>query len=424
MAIRIRHYVSFRSLITVGLVLLCSVSAVGLRQNLQEPRWITAWSTSQQGLGTMTVTNATVRMIARVTLPGEAIRVRFDNTFGTSPLKIGRAFVGHRARNEALVEGSNRQLLFGGSESVVVPVAGTVTSDSVAVPILAYEDIAVSLYIPEANVRPSQHGGALTTSYVSANGSGDVTTDEVPLMPGRASAADSPFTATTASMLWLKSIDVLNSSSTGAVVAIGDSITDGSCSTIDAHDRWLDWVGVRLALAGIPKAVLNEGIGGNTITRKDLRPPASSTPGLERLDRDVFSHYGVTHVILFEGTNDIRREASAEQVIAGMKHVIAQVKSRDLRIIGTTIIPRHNYPASGDNTGWDSNKTMTRRVVNEWIRTEADFDGVLDFDRAMRDPLNPDLNYPSFHCDGIHPNPRGYYEMAKTVNLDMLSNNR
>jgi lysophospholipase L1-like esterase len=258
------------------------------------------------------------------------------------------------------------------------------------------------------------------TSYMSANGSGDVTAEE-----GRM-----PFSTTTTSMFWLKAIDVLSPSATGAVVAFGDSITDGTCATLDANNRWEDWVAVRAQLdaesrgqAGVHKAVVNEGIGGNTLTR-DVQPLPDSPPGMERLDRDVLSHVGTTHVILFMGTNDIRRNASTSQVIAGMQDVIKRVKARGLKIIGVTIIPRHNVPPSGTNTGWDASKTQIRREVNQWIRTNAPFDGVIDFDRVVRDPTNADLMDPAFNCgDGIHPAPRGYYEMGKSVRLDLFKEN-
>ena len=165
-------------------------------------------------------------------------------------------------------------------------------------------------------MRPSQHTGAVVTSYRSADGSGDVTSEE-----GRA-----PFGSTTTSLWWLKAIDVESVVVPRSDVAFGDSITDGTCSTLDAHDRWEDVLSVRLGLehdanaqargarAGL-KAVVNEGIGGNTMTREGLTPPADSTPGLERLDRDVLSHHGVTDVVMFMGTNDIRRGATAGQVI-------------------------------------------------------------------------------------------------------------
>jgi len=230
-------------------------------------------------------------------------------------------------------------------------------------------------------------------------------------------------------MYWLKSIDVLSPRSTNAIVAFGDSITDGTCSTLDAHDRWEDWLAIRLDLAsrgesskeGGRRSIVNEGIGGNTITRDKLSPPPDSTPGLERLDRDVLSRVGVSDVVLFMGTNDIRREASAAQVIAGMENIIQRVKAKGLRIYGVTIIPRHNVAPSGTNTGWNPAKTAIRNEVNQWIRTAAPFDGVLDFDKVVRQPANPDLLVPAFNCgDGIHPSPAGYYLMGKSVDLGLF----
>lgn len=290
--------------------------------------------------------------------------------------------------------------------------------------VFAEQDLAVSLFVPGANVRPSQHSGAVVTSYYTANGAGDVA----------ASESRAPFVNTTTSTWWLKGIDVDSASSSGAIVAFGDSITDGTCTTLDAHDRWEDWVSVRLdsadAAGGIGlgrsnrrqlKAIVNEGIGGNTLTRANLSPPPDSTPGIERLDRDVLSHVGVTHVVLFMRTNDIRREASAAQVIDGMLNIISRVKAADLVIIGSTIIPRHNRPPQGTNTGWDAAKTAIRNQVNEWIRTQAPFDAVIDFDKVVRDPANPDLIYPPFNCgDGIHPSPAGYYLMGQSVDLGVL----
>jgi lysophospholipase L1-like esterase len=310
-------------------------------------------------------------------------------------------------------------VFFNGSPSVTIPAGGSVPSDAIALTVHAWQDIAVSLYVPGANVHPSQHGGAVVTSYLTAAGSGDSTADET----------RTPFTGSTTSMYWLKSIDVLSPRSTSAIVAFGDSITDGTCSTLDAHDRWEDWVSVRLDLPsgdessrdGGRRSMVNEGIGGNTITRANLSPPPDSIPGLERLDRDVLSHAGVTHVVLFMGTNDIRREASAAQVIAGMENIIQRVKAKGLRIYGVTIIPRHNVPPSGTNTGWNPAKTAIRNEVNQWIRTVAPFDGVLDFDKVVRQPANHDLLVPAFNCgDGIHPSPPGYYRMGKSVDLDLF----
>jgi lysophospholipase L1-like esterase len=379
--------------------------------------WVTAWGTSQQpNVPPATVSNATVREFARVTIPGQLIRIRLDNTFGADAVTIGKASVAHRVQGALVAAGSTRSVTFGGSASVTIPAGGGVYSDPVALTVQAEQDVAVNLYIPGTSVNPSRHGGAVVTNYVSAPGSGDFTADE----------SRTPFTGTFTSTYWLKSVDVFSPLSTSAVVAFADSITDGTCSTLDAHDRWENWLAVRLDLAegnrsGGRRAIVNEGIGGNTITRQNLQPPPDSTPGLERLDRDVFSHSGVSHVVLFEGTNDIRREASAAQVINGMQDIIDRVHARGLKIYGVTIIPRHNVPPSGTNTGWNDAKTAIRNAVNQWIRTRARFDGVIDFDKVVRQPANPDLLVPEFNCgDGIHPSPAGYYRMGKSVKLELF----
>ena len=377
-------------------------------------RWVTTWATSQQGLDQSRVTNATVRMIARVTAGGESIQIRLDNGYGTEPLQIGAASVAHRMRGADLVPGTNHQLRFDGNPSVTISAGASVRSDPVPLSVLARQDLAVSLYLPGVDVRPSVHRGALVTSYASVNGAGDLTSEE----------ARTGFTVAMASMWWLKSIDVLTSSVGGTVVAFGDSITDGSCSTLDAHDRWEDWLAVRFDAiedVAVRRAVVNEGIGGNTVTRENLRPLPNSMPGVDRLERDVLSHHGVTDVILFMGTNDIRREASSQQVIVGMEAIIDKVHAQGLRIHGVTIIPRHNRAPTENNSGWTPEKTRIRNEVNEWIRNEAPFDGLLDFDAVVRDPSNHDLIFPAYNCDDIHPTPRGYYEMGRSVPLELFS---
>jgi lysophospholipase L1-like esterase len=383
--------------------------------------WVTAWGTSQQSLSDVQITNATVRMIARVTIPGDNVRIRLDNTFGTEPLRIGRAFIGYRIQGPAVAAGSSRPVTFSGTPDVTIPAAGSAWSDPVRLPVLAQQDLAVSLYVPGSNVRPSQHNGAVVTSYRSADGTGDVASDESRM----------PFTSTTTAMWWLKAIDVESVASAGAIVAFGDSITDGTCTTLDAHDRWEDVLSVRLGLeyeagggrapARGLKAVVNEGIGGNTLTREGLMPPPDSTPGLERVDRDLLSHHGVTDVVLFMGTNDIRRGASAGQVIAAMTTIAQKARAKGFRVIGVSIIPRHNVPPAGTNTGWNPEKTRIRNDVNQWIRTKAPFDGVIDFDRVVRDPSNADLLRPEFNCgDGIHPSPAGYYAMGRSIELALF----
>jgi lysophospholipase L1-like esterase len=403
--------------LSVIVTLLFVAGPAALQQRSSEARWITAWGSSQQALGTTVITNSTVRMIARVTIGGDAVRIRLANTFGKTPLTIGKAYVGQRVQGAAIVAGSNKPVLFKGAETVSVPPGETVESDAVPMKVFAREDLAVSLFVPDADVRPSQHSGAVVTSYMTPNGGGD----------SAASEARTPFTSTTTSMFWLKAIDVLSASSSGAIVGFGDSITDGTCTTLDAHDRWQDWLSVRLNLAdpnrGVAahKAVVNEGIGGNTVTRENLQPPPDSTPGVERLERDVLAHRGVTHVVVFMGTNDLRRGAAPRQVIAGLQDIVSRLKARGLKVVGVTIIPRHNVAGSDNNTGWDAAKSKNRHEVNQWMRTQASLDGVIDFDKTVRDPANPDLISAPFNCDGIHPNPRGYYEMGASLSLDLFA---
>ena len=381
-------------------------------------RWRTAWTTSQQTAGTTEIRNTTVRLIARTSIAGDAVRIRLDNTYGKNPLRVGAAHVGLRSRGAALAAGSNRAILFGGASSVTVPAGGSVRSDPVQLRVMALQDLAVSLFVPDTNADTSQHTNAVVTSYLAAANAGDLS---------HAEAGDA-FKEPIMSMPWLKGIDVLSSSAAGSIVMFGDSITDGTCATVDAHDRWGDWLAVRLALdddrhggRNVQKAVVNEGIGGNTVTREGLQPPPDSTPGIDRLERDVLSHEGITDVVLFMGTNDIRRGAPAAQVIGGLSQIAQRVKARGLRVFAATIIPRHNVPPMGTNTGWNDAKTATRREVNQWIRTRAPLDGILDFDAVVRDPANADLIAGPFNCDGIHPTPRGYYEMGKSISLDLFA---
>jgi lysophospholipase L1-like esterase len=374
--------------------------------------WTTAWGTSQQVLGQTRVSNATLRLIARVTAPGDAIRLRFDNTFGTTPVTFGKVSVGPRqsANNPASISpGLLMPVTFAGQPSVTIAAGGSVTSDPIPLRVDAQEDLAVSVYIPGADVAASQHNGAVVTSFTTDDGAGDLT----------ASESGAPFKTRIRTMPWLKAIDVRATAPTTAIVAFGDSITDGTCTTLDAHDRWEDIVAQRLALQDtVRHSVVNEGIGGNTVTR-DVTPPPDSTPGTERLDRDVLAHAGVSHVVVFMGTNDIRREASTEQVINGLKDIVARVKARGLKVIGVTIVPRHNVVAG--NTGWNDAKTKVRNEINAWIRGGGAFDAVIDFDRVVRSAGNPDLLNVTYNCgDGIHPSPLGYFQMGKSVDLNLF----
>jgi lysophospholipase L1-like esterase len=371
-------------LVTLGLTLCRPAEA-------QEGQWFTAWGSSMQGLAPTTLTNATVQMIARPTIAGGSVQIKIENTFSSQPLTIGAAYIALRNYQASLVAGSNQQLLFGGLPSVTIPAQGLVRSDPVTLSVAAGQDLAISLYVPGTNVPISRHSSAYTTSYLTPNGAGN----------HAASEKRSAFTVKTTNMYWLSAVEVVSVSATDAIIAFGDSITDGTCSTVDAHDRWEDILALRLLLqADNSLAVVNEGIGGNTLTKAK-----------KRLNRDVLTQTGVTHVILFMGTNDIDGGASAAQVKDRQQQIIDEVKATGRKIIGVTLIPR---------AGWDSTKTTSRNAVNNWILTHTGFDAVLDFDKVVRDPTNPNLLNPSFNCDGVHPNPSGYFAMGQSIDLAIL----
>jgi lysophospholipase L1-like esterase len=399
---------------------------VGGRAQERNGNWVVAWTTSMVSLAQtggagggrggapepVTLTNATTRMIVRPTIGGTAVRVRVDNTFGTSPLVIGGGSVGISLARRGLVEGSLVKLTFNGSPTVTVPAGKRVMSDAAQLKVQASQDIAVSLFIPGTKVPITSHNGALTTSFLTKNDAGDHVAD----------TNNTAFTETTTAMYYVSAFDVLTTNAAGAIVAFGDSITDGTCATLDAHNRWEDVLALRLMLQGGKEiAVVNEGIGGNTITSKNLTPPANSPPGLERFDRDALELSGATHVVLFEGTNDIRRDISAEAVIAGMQELIRRGKAAKLKMIGATIIPRHNVAPTEGNSGWNPEKTAQRSIVNEWIRQRANFDAVIDFDKVVWDSKNHDLIDPGYNCgDGIHPSPLGYLAMGRSIDLKLF----
>ena len=315
--------------------------------------------------------------------------------------------------------GENRPVTFGGAVSTVIPPGGSVTSDPVQLRVFARQDIAVSLYVPGADVQPSRHGSAVVTSYLTPNGGGDVAAEE----------AATAYTETTTSMLWLKSVDVLSRESPGAIVAFGDSITDGTCTTLDAHDRWEDWLSVRLDLASDDRrtalaqvartrcrrpAVVNEGIGGNTVTRAACNRRPTAPRARATRSRRVLAHQreegDPVHGHQRRSARGVRRAGDRGP---GGHHPAGQgARHEDLR--------RHDHPAPqrapiGNEQRLEHGKTAIRNEVNQWIRTQAPFDGVLDFDKVVRDPDNHDLIYPPFNCgDGIHPSPPGTTRWART----------
>ncbi len=395
-----------------ALALLCCCGAAGALGQGNAPAWVTSWSTSQQGLAQAPLNNVSLRLIARVTLPGEAVRVRLDNSFGTQPVTFSHATIAPRVRGPAVAGELLRPLNFAGKPAVTIAAGGTVESDPVALHVEAQQDLAVSLFV-EGSAQPSQHNNAQVISYATENGGGDQTTSVDGKMFGK----------NVNSMPWLKSIDVRPANAASVVVALGDSITDGTCTTPNAHDRWEDVLAQRFALeTPVRRAVVNEGIGGNTaVNAANFDPPVNSPAGVDRFDRDVLSHAGISHLIIFLGTNDIRRGATADQVIGGLKDMLTRARAKGIKVIGATIVPRHSVVPGIADTGWNDAKTKIRNRVNDWIRKDAGFDGVLDFDRVVRSSANPDLLSPAFNCgDGVHPSPIGYFEMGKSIDLHLF----
>jgi lysophospholipase L1-like esterase len=387
--------------------------ALGAVSSAEAQDWVAAWSSSMQSASpeTWSMTDATIRLIARTTVAGDQVRIRLENTFGEAPLDIGAATIGLQASGPALVPNSVRPIRFSASPSVTIPPGGLVVSDPLALPVEAEQRLAISLHVRGTDVRSSQHSNGLTTSYVTEPGTGDLTT-----------AVDrDPFLDTTNSIHWLSAIEVHSSSARGAIVAFGDSITDGSCATVDGYDRWADVLYARLRErdGGARLAMVNAGIGGNTVIRV---PPVGSPPGLERFDRDALDLAGVTHVVLFLGTNDLRRDAEADQVIAGLDTLMQRAKDRGLTVLASTIIPRNPVPRGlPANLGFTPARNAARHQINDWIRNNDDLDGVLDFDAVMQADGDNDLVEPIYDCDGIHPNVLGYAAMARSIDLDLFT---
>jgi len=374
--------------------------------------WFAAWGFSQQGLAAEALSNQTIRMIARPTLAGDAVRVTLENTFGTQPLVIGAAYVGYRANTPApgttlgalLVPESNTPLTFGGATSVTIPAGGKVISDAALLAIHAMQDLAISLYLPGSGVPVSQHTNARVTTFATAPGSGNHASEEVA----------TNFTLTRTMMYFVTAVDVLSATASGSIIAFGDSITDGTGTTTDGYDRWHDIMGLRLLLDSKSKkrfGVVNEGIGGNRI----IHPPGTGPLAVDRLERDVLSRSGGSTVLFFEGTNDVAGGAMADEVIAGSQQIIARVKAAGLQIIGVTMIPRHN-------AAWTPVMTEQRHIINDWIRNQAGYDAIIDFDAIIRDPNNPDLMNPIYDLgDHIHPNLLGYLTMGGSIDLSLFS---
>jgi lysophospholipase L1-like esterase len=354
-----------------------------------------------------TVNNQTLRQIVHTSIGGNRVRVVLSNAFGTAPIEIGGASVALRDKETAIVASSLKRLTFGGSQKASILAGATLVSDPVDLNLAPLADLAIDLFIPgDLGVSPSPvttHNGASQTNYISETG------DHV--------GAPS-MTASLRPGAWflIARVEVTAPTNTIGLVAFGDSITDGARSTTDTNNRWPDVLAKRLAARkGTPVAVLNAGISGNRVLGD-----GAGISALARFDKDVLMQTGVTHVIVLEGINDIgvarnNPTPSAADLIAGHKQLIARAHARGLKIYGGTLTP---YEGAGYFTPEGEAK---RQALNEWIRTSGAYDGVIDFDKATRDPAAPTKFLPAYDSgDHLHPNDAGYTAMGNLVDLALL----
>jgi lysophospholipase L1-like esterase len=349
-----------------------------------------------------TFANQTVRMIAPTSLGGSRVRVELSNMLNAQPVEIGAARIAIHKGRGAIVEATDRPLTFGGSSSLTIPPGVLAISDPVDLEIAPLSDLAISLYFPRDTGPPTNHPLGLHTAYIS---DGDVTASAVLPNPKNMTA-----------YVWLSSVDVVAAADAFTVVALGDSITDGYSTTLDADLAWPSLLAKRLnADKTLHVAVVNQGISGNQVLRD-----GAGLSALARFDRDVLTRPGVKWVILLEGINDInirgRTDAptalTSDELIWGYRQIIARAHAHGIKVIGATIMPEEGVPTASERG------EQIRQTVNRWIRANGNFDAVVDFDMTVRDPQRPSRLKQQFDPgDHIHPNDAGNQAMADAFDL-------
>src|SRR5438045_3602922 len=377
--------------------------------------WVGSWAAAPAPAeGVVGFNNHTLRMTPRLSLGGDTLRVRISNAYGARPLVIGAARIGVRDKGPAVVPGSNKKLTIGGGDSGVIAAGALIVSDPVELSAPPLADLAISLYLPGEVLANFAITGryARQTNYISPAGN-------------FADATVMPVGNLTDQWFFLCGVDVVAPEGTGGVVALGDSLTDGNLSTIDAFCRWPDQLARRLVerapSGGRPMGVMKNGLGGNRILH-DIRGDS----GLKRFDRDVLAQPGVTHAIVMLGTNDLRNrwakpeeEVTSEQMIAGLCQMTLRAHSAGIKIIGATLTPFGNETFLAN--AWNPTRERHRVTVNEWIRNSGAFDGVADFDAAVRDPEIPTQMAAKWDCgDGLHQSDAGYCKLGDAIDLSLL----
>ena len=357
------------------------------------------------GFGTA---DTTYREIVHVSLGGPLVRVVFTNEFGTDPLTIGAAHVAVSEGGSAINLQSAGGLTFGGHPSVIIPPGAVIVSDPVTMKLPAGADLAISLFLPEQSIKvASVHGFANQTSYSASGNVVGAKTLEAPR-----EIANWPF---------LKSVDVKVSASSAAIVAFGDSITDGTGSPKNGNARWPDDLARRLQAdkKTADLGVLNEGIGGNRILHDVTGPSA-----LARFDRDVIAQAGVKYVIILEAINDIGHSQdpvkpydviTADDLIMGFSQLAERAHTHGIKFFAATVLPY-----TGAKYASPSGDAM-RQAVNKWIRTTNLIDGFIDMEKATQDPANPTAFLPAYDMgDHLHPSAAGHKAMADSIDLKLF----
>ncbi len=389
--------------------------------------WSASWATAVAGGNSGGPTNTgfenqTIRNIVHTTVGGSAVRVRLSNMYGEKDIQIGRATIARPDETTPddlsdIDPSTLRELTFGGSTSATMNQGAELISDPIDFPIGDQQDLVVSVYYPVLTGLVTFHGTSRQTSFI---GDEDLTSDTG---AGLRRLSDCCW-------LFLSGVDVERRKSPGSVVVFGDSIADGNGSTLNANKRWPDLLADRFIDArpdSRTPAVLNMSLAGNRLNHEGTESGAGGFPGynelgpnaLARLDEDIFAQNDAQAVITHLGINDIwMSDDSAEAIIASLRQINQQVKARGLRSLVGTLTP---YEGHGEPGVWTPEKEETRQTVNEYLRTSKEFDGVVDFDRVLRDPEQPSRLLPAYDSgDHIHPNDAGNEAMAGAVSLRLL----
>jgi lysophospholipase L1-like esterase len=428
-----------RSITTVAAMVLLLVPAASGKD-----KWVTSWTASVHGpyptgnasaqpdlhfafpSAATGARDQTFRLIVLPDVWGPQIRLRLSNAFGTRPVTFDGVFAGLQNSGGAVVAGTNRAARFGGKATVTVAPGESVWSDTIALAysgVLTGRKLAVSFHVAGESGPITWHAKALTTSYLSPPGAGAKGDQE----------GEAAFPFTTTSWYFLDAIDVMAPENTRVVVALGDSITDGTASTLNGDDRWPNVLSRRLHAAyGDRVSVVNAGIGGNQVVGpaeySAAKPFAGGPSAGQRLERDLLSLSGVTAVVWLEGINDFSRNADAtvESVEAGMKDVVGRIRAKFPKalVMGATVTSALGSSNAAHGSAGEDEK---RKALNEFIRHSGVFDGVADFDQATVDPQTGGLRaefVPDSTTGGVgdklHPNRAGYLAMGMAIDLKLL----